>query len=92
MTKQVTMAEARKIYIKAGGQFFSKETMNFWGTRIESGLYKNRTFITSEYDYTGTYRFFNVRRFSSDFKDIKTVGKFNEIKSKEKAKRLAQSV
>lgn len=83
--RQITLSEARSIYTRSGGKFFTKESMNFWGTKIVSGLYKNRCFITSEYDYSGEHRFFNVRQFSEDFRKTRTVSKFNELTTKQQA-------
>lgn len=81
----ITLSKARKIYEGSGGNFFTKQTMNYWGTRIASGLYANRCFITSEYDYTGEYRFFNVRQFSEDYTKIRTVSEFNKLTTKQQA-------
>ena len=33
----MTLAEAKKIYESNGGKFFTKDTMEFWGTKVESG-------------------------------------------------------
>lgn len=90
-TKRITMSEARKIYVEADGKFFTKETMNYWGTKIVSGLYSNRCFITSEYDYTGEHRFFNVRQFSEDYTKIRTVSEFNKLTTKQQAIDLAHN-
>lgn len=91
MKKRITMAEARKIHTKAGGKFFTRESMNYWGTRIVTGLYSNRCFITSEYDYSGEHRFFNVRQFSEDYTRIRTVSPFNKLDTKQKAVNLAHN-
>ena len=79
------LAEAKKIYIKAGGKFFTKGTMNFWGSQIASDLYSNRCFITSEFDFTGDNRFYNVRQFSEDYTKIRTVSPFNQLTTKQQA-------
>ena len=50
----MTIADVRQANKDAGYYFFSRDTMQFFGTRIESALYKNNTFITS--DYTGFER------------------------------------
>lgn len=84
-TKRMTISDARKIYTDAGGQFFTKKSMNFWGTRIVSGLYSNRCFITTEFDYSGEHRYFNIRQFSEDYTKIRTVSPFNQITTKQMA-------
>ena len=45
----MTMADVKQANKDAGYYFFSRDTMRFFGTRIESTLYKNNTFITSDY-------------------------------------------
>ena len=54
----MTLADARYEYQKKGGHFFDRDTMKFFGSRIESDLYKNRCFITSEKNFDGTERFY----------------------------------
>ena len=41
----MTLSEAKAIYKTGGGHFFDRETFKYWGTRIESALYKNRCFV-----------------------------------------------
>lgn len=86
----MTMAEAKKIYRKGGGHFFDTDTLRFWGSRIESSLYKNRCFITSEDNYDGSKRYYNVRRFNEDYTRIEDMSEFNTIENKEDAIRLAK--
>ena len=88
----MTLAEAIEKYNETGGHFFDKETMRFFGSRIESKLYKNRCFITSENNMDGTERFYNVRRFRDDYRSIETIGEFNTIKTKTEAQRIAKEV
>lgn len=84
-TRRIRMPEAKRIYTESGGKFFTKEFMNYWGTKIESDLYSNNCFITSEYDFSGEHRFFNVRQFSNDYKRTRTVSKFNTLTTKQQA-------
>ncbi len=86
----MTMAEARERYNRKGGKFFDRGTMKFWSSRIESGLYKNMCFITSEKNFDGTARFYTVRQFNEDFSHIFTIGEFNHIKSKAVAQAIAK--
>lgn len=41
----ITLAEAKAIYRTGKGHFFDRETFKYWGSRIESALYKNRCFL-----------------------------------------------
>lgn len=80
------LKEANK---EAGYHFFSKEIMKFFASKIESNLYKNKTFITSEKkcfdDYTRVY---SVRKANSDA-SIETVK--TDIKTIEEARIVARS-
>lgn len=73
------MREAVKIYKKGYGHFFDKETMRFWESRIESELFTNRCFVTSENNFNDTARFYTVRRFSEEYTKVETIGEFNKI-------------
>lgn len=66
----MTLSEAKAIYKTGGGHFFDRETFKYWGSRIESALYKNRCFVTSENNFDGSRRAYTVRRFSPDFLHI----------------------
>lgn len=89
----ITFSEARAIYEKQeDAYFFSRDTMRYWGCRIESGLYKNRCFITSENNFDGSKRGYTVRRFSEDFKRIDTIGIFQEYSLLSSAREAAKKV
>lgn len=59
----MTLSEAKAIYRTGKGHFFDRETFKYWGSRIESALYKNRCFVTSENNFDGSRRAYTVRRF-----------------------------
>ena len=67
------ISEVKAIVKSNGGHFFDKDTMKFWGTRIETGVIKNGCFVTSENSYDGTKRFYTVCRFNG--KSIDTIQK-----------------
>jgi hypothetical protein len=56
----MTITDVKRINKENGFYFFERDTMRFFGTKIVSPLYKNNTFITS--DYTGFER--NKRRYT----------------------------
>lgn len=68
----ITLAEAKAIYRTGKGHFFDRETFKYWGSRIESALYKNRCFVTSENNFDSSRRAYTVRRFSPDFLHVET--------------------
>jgi hypothetical protein len=83
-----TLAEFKAANKAAGNHFFDRKTMNFFNSRIESGLIGGMFFITSESDMRNTERFYNVRRIDNGGVSVNTVAKFNTIKYKDTAKRL----
>lgn len=86
----ITLSEAKAIYKTGSGHFFDRETFKYWGSRIESTLYKNRCFVTSENNFDGSRRAYTVRRFSPDFLHIETVGEFQQYALKETAREAAK--
>lgn len=81
----MNMTEAKRLYKGYGGYFFDKDTMNFWGSRTESKLFKNYFFITSELDFYGKKRFYTVRRFSENYSKVEDVSEFQEFETKDEA-------
>lgn len=89
----ITFSEARAIYEnQKEAYFFSRDAMRYWGCRIESGLYKNRCFITSENNFDGSRRGYTIHRFSKDFKRIETIGEFQEYSSLNSAREAAKEI
>ena len=80
----MTISEVKSIDKSNGGHFFDKDTMKFWGTRIETSVFKNGCFVTSEDNYNKTKRLYTVRRFNG--KSIDTIGDSQQYKTKESAR------
>ena len=92
------MADVKQANKDAGYYFFSRDTMRFFGTRIESTLYKNNTFITS--DYTGferNNRAYSVRVFHPETRIVNTAkfsdgqSTFNKFSTIESAREFARN-
>ena len=92
------MADVKQANKNAGYYFFSKDTMRFFGTRIVSALYKNNTFITS--DYTGferNNRAYSVRVFHPETGIVNTAkfsdgqSTFNKFSTIESAREFARN-
>lgn len=92
------MADVKQANKNAGYYFFSKDTMRFFGTRIVSTLYKNNTFITT--DYTGferNNRAYSVRVFYPETGKVDTAkfpdgqSTFNKFNTIESAREFARS-
>ena len=84
----MTISEVKSIVTANGGYFFNKDTMNFFGTKIETSVFKNGCFVTSEDNYDKTKRLYTVRRFNG--KSIDTIGDFQQYKTKESAREAAR--
>ena len=84
-----TIDEVKEANKELGHHFFSPDTMKFFASRVESSLYKNQTFITSEKkcfdDYTRVYC---VRKALSNG-SIETVER--QISSIEEARKIAEN-
>ena len=92
------MADVKQANKDAGYYFFSKDTMRFFGTRIVSALYKNNTFITTDYtDFERNNRAYSVRVFhpetgivdTAKFPDGKST--FNKFSTIESAREFARN-
>ena len=94
----MTIADVKQANKDAGYYFFSRDTMRFFGTRIVSTLYKNNTFITT--DYTGferNNRAYSVRVFHPETGIVNTAkfpdgqSTFNKFSTIESAREFARN-
>ena len=88
----MTIADVKAKNKAAGQHFFDADTMRFFGSRVESSLYKNNTFITSEYTgFERTSRAYTVRVFDEATGSVDTAdfpngeSTFNAFRTKEAA-------
>lgn len=88
----MTMQETIVRHQNHGGAFFKKKTMKFFNSRVESGLYKNMCFVTSESTFDEKQIRYTVRRFFDDFKHIETVSAFLEYDNVKDARAAARAV
>ena len=79
-----TIAEVKEANKKEGHHFFSKDTMNFFNSKIESKLYQDKYFITSE-KYDNGPRLYSIRK-GQESGIICTVGNFQRFKTIEEAR------
>ena len=84
----MTISEVKATVIANGGHFFDRDTMKYWGTRIETGVFKNGCFVTSEDNYNKTKRLYTVCRFNG--KSIGIIGDFQQYETKEAARKAAR--
>ena len=83
----MTISEVKSIVRSNGYHFFDKDTMKYWGSRIETSVFKNGCFVTSEDNYDKTERLYTVRRFNGT--SINTIGEFQQYKTKDSARDAA---
>lgn len=74
-----------------GDYFFSKETMEFWGSAIESELLENNTFVTSEDNFDKTKRLYTARHYNWDRHSVETIGEFQQFTTRTAAIEFAKS-
>ena len=79
-----TIEEVKQANKDSGFYFFSKDNMSFFNSRIESGVYGGKYFVTSERFDSSVPRTYTIR-VVSDTAEIDTVGKFQEYKTKRQA-------
>lgn len=83
---KLTVADVRYKMNQGGSYWWSKESMRFFNTRVESTLMQGDYFITSELSPYGHKRMYSVRHYDRANNDIDTVGDFYSYHSREQAK------
>lgn len=89
---KLTLAQIKERNKQAGQHWFSRDTMNFFGSHIETQPNKYNLFITSENNMDGTKRYYNVRMFCQGNADIATLAEFNTLTSKKAAREFRDNV
>ncbi len=74
-----------------GSYFFSKNNMNFFNSKIEAGMYKNNTFVTSEDNCYRTRKLFSVHRYNWETHEVITISKFQQFDNLDEAIKFAKS-
>lgn len=84
-----SMAEVKAANKAIDNHWFERSTMRFFNSRVESGLYGGRFFITSERMELTMPKKYSIREAMTDG-DIKTVGVFQEFTTLEDARKHAK--
>jgi len=91
--KRLTMADVKRINAEQGYYFFSRPTMKFFNSRIESELLGQKYFITSERMDSEHPRNYRVREFNKVTGNITTVESgLSPFKTKEEARRYVMAM
>ena len=76
----------------AGRFWFSRDTMRFFDCRIESKLYSDNTFITSEQMNYQSPREYTIRIALNNGIDIESVGEFGQFETLEQAREYRKTI
>ena len=88
----MTMADIKQKLSAGGNHFFDPDTMRFFGSKVESSLYKNNTFITSEYTgFERTKRAYTVRYYNEKKNTVVDVSGFGAFSTKDAAREFAKN-
>ena len=87
--KTIDFSDVREYYERQRpeGHWFDAGTLKCFGCRLPKIAYETNAgvlFVSSELDFSGERRYYNVRRQSVNG-DIKTVGKFNDYRTRAEA-------
>lgn len=74
-----------------GDFFFSNDTMAFWGSKVEAGMFDNDTFVTSEDNFDRSRKLYTARQYDWEKHRVKTIGEFQQFDNVEDAVRFAKS-
>lgn len=80
MKHKLKMKDVIEDHKTAEKHFFDKETIDFWGSKIETELINNEFFITSEDNFDRTEKLYSIRRYNWDTHNIETVS-FQQFKT-----------
>ena len=71
--KNAKMNEAIQDSLRNGCYFFKENTMDFWGSEVEYGMFANNTFVTSEDNFNRTKKLYSVRRYDWEAHEVETI-------------------
>ena len=88
----LTLTDIKNNNKKAGKNWFDKDTMRFFKSRIESKLYSDNTFITSEQQSYQHPREYTIRIALNNGVDIESVGEFQQFETLEQAREYRKTI
>lgn len=83
--KDLTMEDVKRNNKESGQHFFDPDTMKFFRSKVESGLLKQKYFVTSECAGDDHPRLYTVRKYDPKEYDIRTIGEFQGYQTEEEA-------
>lgn len=88
--KNTKMKRAIQDSLASGSYWFTKETTEFWNSKVEYGMLDNDTFVTSEDNYNRTKTLYTVRKYDWDKHNVDTVSGFQQFDNLTDAIRFAE--
>ncbi|RHU03312.1 MULTISPECIES: DUF7447 family protein [Erysipelotrichaceae] len=79
------MKDVIRMCKEKGLHYFDKDTMEYWGTKIETELMEGNLFVTSEDTFDSMERKYTVRHFDENTLKIRTVDDFQRFETLEQA-------
>ena len=76
-----TLIEIKENNKQNSRHFFDKQTMKFFNSKIESKLYADNTFITSERENYQLPKKYTIRIALNNGREIENIGKFQQFES-----------
>lgn len=71
--KNGRMQDAIEDSLRNGSHFFTKDTMDFWNSKVEAGMYENNTFVTSEDNFDRSRKLYSVRQYDWESHEVETI-------------------
>jgi hypothetical protein len=88
--KNDRMIDAIRDGLNSGSKFFTEDTMNFWNSTIEYGMFSNDTFVTGEDNFDRTKYLYTVRKYDWKMHRVIDISEFQAFDDREKAIRFAK--
>ena len=86
-----TITEMKTAQKENGLHWFSKASMNFFNTKIETAA-KDNHFITSEYMENVSNKKYTIRRFKAEKFGVDTIGDFQQYATLKDAKQALKNI
>ena len=84
------MKDAIADSLSHGENYFTKETMEWWGSEVVAGIFDNDTFVTVEDNFNKTKRLYTARKYDWNTHDVETISGFQQFDNSADAIRFAK--
>ncbi len=84
------MKDAIADSLRHGENYFTEETMEWWGSEIVAGMFINNTFVTREDNFNKTKKLYTARKYDWVTHDVETISGFQQFDNAEDAIEFAE--